>query len=156
LKLGSNVLDVIQKCRECWEVWRKKDDVLESVSGLECVDRFCYLGDIIESGRGCEEGSRTGVKCAWGKFRELLPILTGRGFSARLKGKIWQACVQSMMVYGSETWAVREEDMKRLERAENMMRRWMCNVTLKDRKSSKELRERLGVKWVRDVVRCGR
>jgi len=37
-----------------------------------------------------------------------------------------------------------------------MMCRWMCNVTLKDRKSSEELRERLGVKCVSDVVRCER
>ena len=99
----------------------KKDAVLGQDSGLEFVDRFCYLGDVIGAGGGCEEASRTRVKCAWGKFRELLPILTQRGVSARLKGKIYKACVQSVMVYGSETWAVRVEDMRRLERAENMM-----------------------------------
>src|SRR5208282_1215302 len=39
---------------------------------LECVDRFCYLGDMR-------------VKCAWGKFRELPLILTTRRASLKLK-----------------------------------------------------------------------
>ena len=37
------------------------------------------------------------------------------------------------------------ESMQRLERAENMMMRWMCGVMLKDGKTSEELRERLDV-----------
>ena len=49
------------------------------------------------------------------------------------------------MMYGSETWAMKVEDMQRLERAEKMMIRWMCGVTLKDRKGSEELRQRLGI-----------
>jgi hypothetical protein len=63
------------------------------------------------------------VRCAWGKFRELSPILTAKGASLRLKGKIDKACVQSVMVYGSGTWAVKVEDEHRLERAETIMAR---------------------------------
>src|SRR5664279_5613014 len=37
-----------------------------------------------------------------------------------------------------------------------MMIRWMCGVTLKDRNSSEELRERLGIVSVSDIVRQGR
>jgi hypothetical protein len=56
------------------------------------------------------------------------------------------------MMYGSETWAMKVEDMQRLERAENMMIRWMCGVTLKIRKASEELRQRLGIVSVADKV----
>ena len=45
-------------------------------------------------------------------------------------------CVQSVMVYGSETWAMKAEDMQRLERTERMMIRWMCGVRLSDEKAS--------------------
>ena len=38
---------------------------------LECVDKFCYLGDMISSGNGAEETFRMRGKCVWGKFREL-------------------------------------------------------------------------------------
>src|SRR5271163_1672770 len=37
-----------------------------------------------------------------------------------------------------------------------MMVRWMCGVTLKDRCRSEELRGRLGIETVTDVVRKGR
>ena len=46
--------------------------------------------------------------------------------------------------------------MQRLERVERMMKRWMCGVTTKDRNSSEELRERLGIVSVSDIVRQGR
>jgi hypothetical protein len=40
-----------------------------------------------------------------------------------------------------------------LERAERMMIRCMCGVTLKDRCKSEELRKRLDIEDVADVVR---
>ena len=49
------------------------------------------------------------------------------------------------MLHGSETWPVRKENEVALQRAEMRMVRWMCNVKVKDRVPSKELRERLGV-----------
>src|SRR5579864_6847988 len=79
--------------------------LLDGAGQLDCVDRFCYLGDVIGDGGGAEEATRARVKCAWSKFKELAPILTTRGASLKLKGKIYRACVQRVMVYGSETWA---------------------------------------------------
>jgi len=78
-----------------------------------------------------------------------------RGASLKIKGKIYRACVQSGLVYGTETWAMKVDDMKRLERSERMMVRWMCGVSLRDRKSSVVWLERLsvvGVTWQTSVV----
>src|SRR5687768_5591654 len=85
-----------------------------------------------------------------------MPILTLRGTSLKAKGKIYRACVQSVMIYGSETWAMKVEDMSSLEKTERMMIRWMSRVSLKDKKSSDELLERLGIESVSVVVRRGR
>jgi len=51
------------------------------------------------------------------------------------------------MLHGSETWPVRKENEVVLHRARAEMRmvRWMCNVKVKDRVPSKELRERLRI-----------
>ena len=46
-------------------------------------------------------------------------------------------------MYGSETWPVKAEDLSCMERNDMRMIRWMCNVTLKDRVSSSDLRKRL-------------
>ena len=49
------------------------------------------------------------------------------------------------MLHGSETWPVRKENEVALQPAEMRMVRWMCNVKVKDKVPSKELRERLGI-----------
>ena len=79
---------------------------------LECVEWFCYLGDMIGAGGGAEEAARSRVRCAWAKFKELAPILTSRGASLKVKGKVYRVCVQRVLVYGSETWPVKVEDMQ--------------------------------------------
>lgn len=149
------------RCKICMNGGQMKSVVQHEVTlgtegKLECVERFRYLGDVIEAGGGADEASRARVRSAWAKFKELSPVLTSRGASLKVKGKVYKACVQRVLVYGSETWPMKIEDMHRLERAERMMVRWMCGVTLGDRIASDELNERLGVERVMDVVRRGR
>ena len=74
----------------------------------------------------------------------------------KVKGKIYKACVQLVLIYGSETWPMKVEDMQRLKRMDHMMVRWMCGVSLKDRIASVDLNGRLGIDSVVDIVRRGR
>ena len=60
------------------------------------------------------------------------------------------------MIYGSETWPLRVEDTTRISRADKIMIRWMCNVSLKDGRSSDKLRDRLGVPDITEVQRRNR
>ena len=53
--------------------------------------------------------------------------------------------MQSSMLHGSETWPGRKENEVELQQAEMRIVRWMCNVKVKDRVPSKQLRERLGI-----------
>ena len=119
---------------------------------LEVVERFCYLGDLISSGGGCSESIVARVRTGWKKFRELLPLLATKGFSLHTKGRLYDGCVRSAMLHGSETWAVNAEDMRRLERSEASMLRWMCSVSVHERRSISELRERMGIRGIRCSV----
>jgi len=60
------------------------------------------------------------------------------------------------MLHGSETWSVRKENWVALQQAEMRMVRWMCDVKVKDRVPSKELRERLGVDDITLVLQQNR
>ena len=51
---------------------------------------------------------------------------------------------------------LRVEDVSKLVRAERMMVRWMCGVTLRDRIASVELYSRLGLEEIGVVLRRGR
>ena len=72
------------------------------------------------------------------------------------KGKIYRACVQSVLTYGTEIWAMKVANLQSLERTERMMVRWMCGVSLKDTKRSVDLYSLLGVESVAEVVKRGR
>ena len=61
-----------------------------------------------------------------------------------------------MYINGTETWAMKADDLKSLERTERMMVRWMCGVSLKGRRHSEDLCNLLGINCVADVVRRGR
>ena len=74
------------------------------------------------SGRGAEEASKARVRCAWAKFREMPPLMTARGASLTVNGKLYSLYAQCVRMYGSKIWAMKVEDMQRLERAEKMIR----------------------------------
>ena len=122
-----------------------KEVVIQPNVKLECVPKFCYLGDTLGA-VGVEEAARARVRCAWDKFKEVSPILTARGASYCIKGKIYKACVQSVLTYGIETWAMKKANLQCLERTERMMVRWMCGVLLKDKKHSVDLYGLLGLR----------
>jgi hypothetical protein len=46
---------------------RKKYTELETGVTINCVDEFCYVGDMLGSGGGGEETSQTRVQCEWKK-----------------------------------------------------------------------------------------
>ena len=53
-------------------------------------------------------------------------------------------------------WAMKEEDLARLGRAERMMVRKICGVTIKDRKRSNELSSCFGIEYVKDKIQRAR
>ena len=52
---------------------RPQSEVQVGPDKLKVVASFCYLGDMLSAGGGCEMAVTTRVKTAWKKFRELLP-----------------------------------------------------------------------------------
>ena len=123
---------------------------------LDVVSQFCYLGDMLSSGGGCELAATVRCKTAWGKFRELIPILTNRHIALPTRGRIYSTCVRSAMLHGSETWATASSTLNRLRRNDRAMIRWMCRVRPHDEVSSETLLSKLNIKCIDDVVRAGR
>ena len=59
--------------------------------------------------------------------------------------KVYQICVRSAILYGSETWCLREREVELLKRIEKAMIRAMFAVNLIDQKSTKEVMQMLGI-----------
>ena len=105
----------------------------------ECVKSFCYLGDTLDGDGGADLAATARIRNGWMKFRELLPFLTSRAPPLEMKGRVHASCVRSSMTYGSETRPLLVDVGLKFERAEMQMIRWMCGISLKDRRTNEEL-----------------
>jgi len=114
---------------------------IDASADLEVVDQFCYLGDMLSVNGDADAAVEARNRIGWSKFRQLVPLLTNWNISLIRRGRLYSSCVRSSMLHGSETWPVRKENEVALQRAEMRMVRWMCNVKIKDRVPSKELRK---------------
>ncbi len=123
---------------------------------LDVEASFCYLGDMLNAGGGCDSAIAARCCVAWGKFRKLLPVLTTRHLSPKIRGKVYSACVRSAMLHGSETWGPNAADLQRLRRNDRAMIRWICGSGINDETPSEHLLEKLGINDITAVLRCRR
>jgi len=73
------------------------------------VDKICYLGDMLSVNRDADAAVETRIRVRWNKFRQLLPLLTNKGISLIVRGRLYNSCVQSSILYGSETWPMKKK-----------------------------------------------
>ena len=124
---------------------RPMDSVAVDGQQLAVVDSFWYLGDNIFAGGGCEAATVNRIRAAWGKFWELLPILSSKSLSLHTRGRVYCSCIRGAMLYACECWPLKQTDLDRLLRNEKAMLRWMCAVKPTDVINTQDLSLRLGV-----------
>ena len=74
-----------------------------SEMNMEKVEKFCYLGDTISVGGGVDLAVTARVRSDWNSFRKLTSFLTAKDISLLERGKVYDACIRSSMLYGSKT-----------------------------------------------------
>ena len=150
----SNRLAVNFVCSKCLIGNDLDEEDGQYLIGVEKVQQFVYLGDVLNEGGGCEIAVSRRCHPGWARFNELASVLCGKRLSWTLRGKVYKACVRSVTVYGSETWNVKGIEAGILQRTERAMVRRMCGVKLADRLNTLGLMERLKLEdSVLEVVR---
>ena len=121
------------------------EDLMVDGETYKCVKSFCYLGDTLDGDGGAVLAATGRIRNGWMKFQELLPFLTSRAPPLEMKGRVYASYVRSNMTYGSETRPLLVDVGLKFERAEMQKIRWMCGISLKDRRTNEELRRMVGV-----------
>ena len=134
---------------------RPQSEVQVGPDKLEVVASFCYLGDMLSAGGGCEMAVTTRVKTAWKKFRELLPVLTFRHLSYKTRGHVYSSCMRSAMLHANETWPLTKTNLQRLQRNDRAMIRQICSIKPEDvaRVRSSELLAKLQLEHLDLILR---
>ena len=98
-----------------WWTDRKGAEVSEGMDigngvKLERVEKFCYLGDMIAVEGGIDQAVVARIRSGWNRFRQLASFLTAKDISLLDRGRVYNACIRSCMLYGSETWAMSRDN----------------------------------------------
>ena len=134
-------------CSKCKGIMEGTMDSIEKLCDeVETVNGFCYLGDRLNASGGCKAAVTARVRIGWVRFRECGELLLGNRFPLKMKGKVYRCCVRSAILYGSETWCLKENEKAILRRTERAMVRAMCGQKVVDRKTTEKQMDMLGLK----------
>ena len=118
----------------------EEGEVMMDGCQLKNVDSFKYLGSIVSKDGSIDEEIRGRVQSGWNNWKRTSGVLCDKRISARVKGKVYKAVVRPALLYGSETWAMKKAQERKIEVAEMRMLRWMCGVTRSDRIRNEHIR----------------
>ena len=92
------------------------------------MDKFCYLGDMLAAEGGADAAVVTRVRHGWFRCKQLAPFLLAKGVLLTVKGRVYDSCVRSYMLYKSETWPIKVENKMTLDRNENDKTNVWCQI----------------------------
>jgi len=82
---------------------------------LEMTPQFTYLDSTVCSDGGADIDIRQRIGKARGAFAKLRPMWRSRNYSRRMKIKIYEACVLSVLLHRSECWRMTVHDLRKLQ-----------------------------------------
>ena len=120
-----------------------------------CSD-FRYLGSLVQGDGDVDRDVTHRINSGWMKWRQVTGTTCDPRMPLKLKGKIYKSVIRPVVMYGSECWAVKKMDEKRLHVAEMRMLRWMCGVTRMDKVRNEYIRGSLKVAPVTEKMKGNR
>ena len=105
---------------------------------VKIVTGFCYLADRLNASGDCEAEVKARIRIVWVSIRKCRELLRGNRLPLRMRSKVYHCCVRSAVLYGSETWYLKENEKAILRRMERAMVRAMCGQKVVNKKTTKE------------------
>jgi hypothetical protein len=136
------------KCKFMLQDWAGDIPSL-SVAGstIDQVDSFTYLGSCICPNGGVAEEVSERIRKARVAFANLGHLWRRRDIRLATKGRVYAAAVRPVLLYGSETWPLRAEDVRQVSVFDHRCLRSIARVRWDTRVSNAEVRRRvLGVR----------
>lgn len=121
---------------------------------ISFTDKFTYLGSILHNSLTSDADVDARISKARAAFGALQGFLSKKYLKEKCKGTVFRALVVSILLYGSESWCLREDQLQRLNTFYNSCVRRLCRVSMhqviKFRISTKQLLDRLEICSIED------
>ena len=105
---------------------------------IEQVKNFCYLGSTITEDAKCHVEIKRRIAMGKDAFYKRGELLRGR-LNKNLKKRLIKTLIWSVVLYGSETWTMRKEDIKRIEAFEMWIWRRMERISWTEHRTNEEI-----------------
>lgn len=104
--------------------------IVTPVGPVNAVDRFRYLGSLVTPDGRSSADIRARIASAGTAFARLRPaVFDNRNISITTKRLVYNVAVLAVLLYGSECWTVRQQDLRALETFHLRCLRSMLRVT---------------------------
>jgi len=94
---------------------------------IETVSEFRYLGRILQESDLDDKAVRSNLgkaQAAWGRIKA---VLSADEVSPPVMGKFYKTIIQSVLLYGSESWVISQRLRRRLDSFHHRCARYMAN-----------------------------
>ena len=127
----------MQRKRNTYITYNQDESELITLTGkqLKCVKDFKYLGSWISSS---EKDMNTRIGLAWAAANKM-DIIWQSAMRTELKIQFFRSTVESVLLYGSESWTLTKKMEKRLDGNYTRLLRKVKNITWKEKKTNEEL-----------------
>ena len=123
-KYGLEMNTAKSKCL----IYNEKETIIE-MEGMEVVKEIKYLGVKVENKRGLYEGQRKGMIEKVKRMSNMAYSVMEKSCHKVLIGKVyWKSIVLPSVLFAMEVIDLREEDIEKMQRQENLMMRRMLRA----------------------------
>ena len=107
---------------------------------LNKVDHFKYLGSVIDKDDTIDRDVDLRMQAAWSSWRKLTGVWYDRKIPLRLKAKIYETIIRPALTHGSECWAMKVTNKRKIATTEMRMLRGILAVSRRDHMRNEEIR----------------
>ncbi len=123
---------------------------------LKTTTKFKYLGYLVKSDSDTISDAWARITAAWLKWRQVTGVLCDKKMPEYLKAKVYKTVVRAVALYGAEFWPTTKKHELALHAMEMKMLRWMLGLTLHDHIRNEDVRRRLRVAAITEMMREAR
>ena len=158
---GTLAADAVTVCKLVEQQGHRPKITCEGET-LKNVFRFKYLGTIFTADAKQKYDIKTRVAKAFSRCGDMRNVFDAKGLPKKLKLRLYQAAICSILTYGCETWRLTPPVMRQLNGANSKMLAHITDNTIPQeaRPSScsfnlvRSIRKRR-MKWIGDILRAG-
>ena len=129
------------------------NDVFIEGAFIPRVERFIYLGSIIQKNGEIDEDVNQRRKIGWQKWKKDSGVLCNKKISLKLNERAYRIVVGPTLLYRVECWPIKRSHIQNTRVTEIRVIRWTCSCTRLDKIINEVIKGKIRVTSIENKIR---